>query len=159
MRKIDYSVFTQPHFICLSIQMHNRQRRSYRRNHSQKPQIPKPIRQPIIGLEPYRVSQSELVPGQRYTFCRNPEITDGDKLVLRARFLQLYNYEHIQFGYSTTTYISKSIMVDSVNYETDQRTRLTWPFDWIHQIINLETILQNKCPLPDEVLRIIDSYV
>jgi len=132
--------------------MSNTHLRSCRRNPT-KPRIPKPIH---IRLEPYCVSESELIPGQRYTFYRNPELTRGYNAVFRACLNKVYVYENIACGASHT---AKHILFDCIDYEPHPRTKLTMPFDWLIQITNLITILQDKSPLPDDVLRIIDSFL
>ena len=159
MRKIDYSGFTQ-HGIHPSthIPIFTQMRNRHRQQNTPKQRIPKPIH---IPFERYRVSESELIPGQRYTFYRNPELTRGYNAVFRACLNRLYVYDVIDSGVSPTptTQTAKHIHFDCIDYEPHPRTRLAMPFDWLIQITNLITILQNKSPFPDDVLRIIDSYV
>ena len=123
-----------------------------------KQRVPKAIH---IPFDRYRVSESELIPGQRYTFYRNPELTRGYNAVFRACLNRLYVYDMIETGVSPapTTQTSKHIHFDCIDYEPHPRTKLSMPFEWIIQITNLITILQNKSPLPDDVLRIIDSFL
>lgn len=112
---------------------------------------------PVIthSLENYIVAQHELKPGERYTFYRKNPYTRCKTAIFRASLVQLYQYEMNHCDDEPMN----SINVNCIHYMENAHTTISIPFDWLFQIINLITILQNKSPFPDEILRIIDSYL
>jgi len=86
----------------------------------------------------------ELLRGNRYTFYKTN--TDGyPDSVFRARFIQIYN--------------NQSVWVDCVEGEKMATAKFCFPLEQLLKATTLESILNNQSNIPQDVLRVIDSYL
>jgi hypothetical protein len=92
--------------------------------------------------------ENNLITGDRYTFCKkNLDISCNS--IFRANFIQIYTHKNGE----------KSVYVTSIDTEFSKKTKFMFPLSLLLEVNNLERILKNKSNIPNEILRVIDSYL
>jgi hypothetical protein len=93
--------------------------------------------------------EQNLKVGQRYTFYeKRPSEPDSSIRSYRGTFLEVRNVDHREYIYVKCDYKIHNRLAISIA-----------PLHFIQKIETLEDILQNKSNVPDDILRIIDSFV
>jgi len=95
------------------------------------------------------VLEEHLRVGQRYTFYeKRPSEPDSATRSYRGTFLEIRTVDSREYMYVRCDYKIHNRLAISIA-----------PLHFIKKIETLEDVLQNKSNVPDDVLRIIDSFV